>query len=67
MRKSVLIMVVFAMLFAFTAVSCGEKKTVDERANVKELVEKGEYQQAKVLGFRTTIAAPPPNSDARSA
>ena len=44
MRKSVLIMVVFAMFLAFSAVSCGEKKTVDERANVKEL---GEYQQAK--------------------
>ena len=47
MRKSVLIMMVLAMFFAFTAVSCGEKKTVDERASVKELVEKGEYQQAK--------------------
>ncbi|MBP5201906.1 hypothetical protein J6253_04125 [bacterium] len=47
MKKSVLIMVVFAVFFAFSAVSCGEKQTVDERANVKELVAKGEYQQAK--------------------
>jgi len=48
MRKSVLIMVVFAMFLSFSAVSCGEKQTVDEKANVKELVAKGDYQQAKM-------------------
>ena len=47
MRKSVLMMMVLAVLFAFTAVSCGEKQTVEEKANVKELVAKGDYQQAK--------------------
>lgn len=47
MKKSVVLMMLLALLFAVCATSCGEKKPVDKKALVKELIEKGEYQQAQ--------------------
>ena len=47
MRKSIVFMVLVVLLFAGSIVSCSQPKSVDKRALVKELVEKGEYQQAK--------------------